>query len=312
MKTLLIALLTLTVIGALLAPDTADARRFGGGRSMGRQFTPPQRPAPQRQAQPQRQQQADQQRGQQAGAAPTRTQPGPRGGGASRWLGPLAGLAAGGLLASLFFGGAFEGFKFMDFLLIAALIGGGILLWRTLRRRGSPTLATRSGLPLGAGAGAGYGGGPAATPLPAPGTRGGGLALPAASAASTAAPAWFDGATFVDGARTHFIRLQTAWDRSDFRDIRDYTSPALFAELKREREALGTADNYTEVVQLQAELLGVQRDGEQVVASVRFTGLIREEADGTANPLDETWHVAHDWDRPEGDWQIIGIQQPQA
>ncbi|TVQ94871.1 MAG: Tim44 domain-containing protein [Chromatiaceae bacterium] len=311
MKTLLIALLTLVVTGSLLAPDTAEARRFGGGQSMGRQFSTPQRATPQRQAQPQRQQQADQQRGQQAGAAPTRTQPGARPGGASRWLGPLAGLAAGGLLASLFFGGAFEGFKFMDFLLIAALIGGGILLFRMLRRRSAPTLAARSGLPIGAGAG--YGGRPLATPFPGPGTRGGGLALPDAGAGSAAAaPAWFDGVAFADGARTHFIRLQAAWDRSDFRDIRDYTAPELFAELKRAREAMGSVDNYTEVVRLEAELLGVQRDSERVVASVRFTGLIREEADGIANPLDEIWHVAHAWDSAEGDWQIIGIQQPQG
>ena len=60
---------------------------------------------------------------------------------------------------------------------------------------------------------------------------------------------------------------------------------------------------------LNAELLSVQRDGDQVVASVRFTGLIREEESGAAKPLDEIWHVAHDWDSPDGDWLISGIQQ---
>jgi predicted lipid-binding transport protein (Tim44 family) len=151
----------------------------------------------------------------------------------------------------------------------------------------------------GAGAGAGAGAGfDAAADEPTP-----------SDASASDAPVWFDDAGFIDGAKTHFIRLQAAWDQSDFRDIRDYTTPQLFAEIKRERESLGDAPNYTEVVTLKAELLSVQRDADQVVASVRFTGLIREEESGTAKPLDEIWHVAHDWDSADGDWLISGIQQ---
>jgi predicted lipid-binding transport protein (Tim44 family) len=131
-----------------------------------------------------------------------------------------------------------------------------------------------------------------------------------AEAGGAEAPAWFDAAGFAEGAKTHFIRLQAAWDQSDFRDIREYTSPQLFAELKRDREAMGDAPNYTEVVTLDATLLGVQRDGDQAVASVHFSGLIREDENAPAKPLDEIWHVAHDWASPEGDWLITGIQQP--
>jgi predicted lipid-binding transport protein (Tim44 family) len=122
-------------------------------------------------------------------------------------------------------------------------------------------------------------------------------------------PPWFDGAGFVEGAKTHFIRLQAAWDRSDFRDIREYTSPELYAEVKREREAMGPGPNDTEVVRLNAELLDLRRDDDRLIASVRFTGLIREDASGAASPLDETWHVAHPWASADGDWIIIGIQQ---
>lgn len=299
MKTLLIALVAALFAGGLMLPDTAEAKRFGGGKSFGKQYSTP-RSAPDRQtAQPPSRQQPGQQ------AAPGQRAPQS---GASRWLGPLAGLAAGGLLASLFFGDAFDGFQIMDFLLIAALVFGGFMLFKMLRKRG-PTPAV---------AGAGYGRGepPPIQQREQQSPFGGGVGSETQSVAQSPAaasagdvPAWFDEAGFVEGAKTHFIRLQAAWDQADFRDIREYTAPQLFAELKRERDAMGDAPNYTEVVTLNAELVSVRRDADQVVASVRFSGLIREDENAPAKPLDEIWHVAHDWNLAEGDWLINGIQQ---
>jgi predicted lipid-binding transport protein (Tim44 family) len=124
-------------------------------------------------------------------------------------------------------------------------------------------------------------------------------------------PAWFDGPGFIEGAKTHFIRLQAAWDQADLRDIREYTTPQLFAELQRERERLDGAQ-YTEVVRLEAELSGIQRDDDRVVASVLFSGLIREEEKGVAEAFREVWHVQHAWTSPEGDWQIAGIEQRES
>ena len=306
MKTFILALLTCFIAGALALPEAADAARFGGGKSLGRQYSMPRQA--QRPQAPQRQQATDQ-RGAQGGAA---GQAGRRTG--MGWLGPLAGLAAGGLLASLFFGDAFQGFQPMDFLLIAALVIGGFLLFRMLSRNRAPA---RTPLPAGVGgayreAQQPYGG----SGLDAGASVGAGNVGDEAWAASAGpgaaeAPSWFDPQGFTDGAKTHFIRLQAAWDAADFRDIREYTAPQLFAELKRERESLGDAPNYTEVVTLNAELLGVQRDGDQAVASVRFTGLIREAETAPAKPLDEVWHVAHDWANASGDWLITGIQQSQ-
>ncbi len=223
------------------------------------------------------------------------------------------------LLASLFFGDAFDGFQIMDFLLIGLLIFGGLMLFKLLRRNAAgagsghaPATAydggsMSPGVPPSAGAGHGQ--------RPAAGAIGSNdKTSPGEMLAGADAPYWFDGAAFIEGAKTHFIRLQAAWDRSDFRDIREYTSPELFAELKREREAIGAEPNDTEVVTLNAELLGLRRDDDRliVIASVRFTGLIREDASGVASPLDEIWHVAHPWASAEGDWIIIGIQQPGA
>ena len=82
----------------------------------------------------------------------------------------------------------------------------------------------------------------------------------------------------------------------------------MFAEIQRERERLGGAQ-YTEVVRIQAELVTIQRDGDLAVASIRFSGLIREDAQGVAEEFSEIWHVQHVWDTAEGDWLIAGIQQ---
>jgi predicted lipid-binding transport protein (Tim44 family) len=283
MKTLLTFVFALLTV-SLLAVQDAEARRLGGGANLGRQITMP------RQAPP-------------PAAAPVQGQrtAQPAAGGASRWLGPLAGLAAGGLLGALFFGGAFEGFTPLDFLVIVALVVGGFFLLRAMRRRAAGPAPVTSAGRVAPGFGGMSGAAPEGPPVAA-----------AIGAAPDEAPAWFDGPAFVEGAKTHFIRLQAAWDQADWRDIRSYTAPELFAELQREHRLSATPGQYTEVVTLKAELLQVQRDAELVLASVRFSGLIREEADGTAQPFDEVWHVQHAWATPDGDWLIAGIQQAGA
>jgi len=60
---------------------------------------------------------------------------------------------------------------------------------------------------------------------------------------------------------------------------------------------------------LNAEYLGARREDDQVLVSVRLTGMLREGRDAAATDLDEIWHVVHPWDSAEGDWLIAGIQQ---
>jgi len=289
MKTLFAFMLTLFAVTLVTLPDAAESKRFGGGMSLGKQYrsTPHTPPRQTRQAVPNRSQTAAEAAG--------------RTNGMGRWLGPLAGLAAGGLLASLFFGEAFEGLQIMDIFLVAALAFGGLMLFKAMRR-GRPATAA-SGVYDGSADKCG-GSVPGMMP-PALGD----LTRVEPTADDNDAPAWFDGLGFLAGAKDHFIRLQTAWDRADFRDIRDYTTPELFAELERERNHLGEQVQHTEVVTLDAELVGVQRDGDQVVASIQFSGLIREEQNTTADPFHETWYVQHAWDSNAGDWLIAGIQQ---
>jgi len=270
----------------------AEARRFGGGSSLGRQMSiTPRAPISPRTATPQAH----------SSGAMTAAQGAARPSGISRWLGPLAGLAAGGLLASLFFGGAFHGLQPMDFLLLGGVIIGGLLLFRLMRGRNAQPQPAEVGaydrdaphyVPE------------AATHYPPEGSPGW-----AVEARPGEAPTWFEQTTFATDAKTHFIRLQAAWDKGDFRDIRDYTSPELFAELQREYDRLGRQNQYTEVLTLNAEVLETRRDADQLLVSVLFTGLIREQQDAEADDVSEIWHVTHDWSGPEGQWIIVGIQQ---
>ncbi len=306
-KTLMTAVVTMITVGILSSPADVEAKRLGGGMNLGKQSS-----GMQRQAAPPAQAQRP---GQQS---PAQTAPGQRpASGMSRWLGPLAGLAAGGLLASLFFGDAFNGFQIMDFLLIALLAVGGFMLFRMWKRsQARPGVAA-----AGVGGGfaqpgpasayerriqaksAAFGGRPDSSILhPGMGDQSGPVA------GDDDVPSWFDGPGFLESAKTHFIRLQAAWDEADLRDIREYTTPRLFADLQRERQKIeGT--QYTEVVRLSSELVGVKHEDDLVVASVLFSGLIREDEQGVAEDFREIWHVQHRRETSEGDWLIAGIQQ---
>ena len=288
-----LALLTFSII----AMPVAEAKRLGGGTNLGKQYSTSPTTASTPQAR--------------SSSLPanqnTTAAQAPRAGGASRWLGPLAGLAAGGLLASLFFGDAFEGFQVMDLLLLAVLVIGSILLLRKMRRGVGPTPVPASAT-LGRSLSEPDSPSPAyqrnVHPAASPGSG-----TPGAQAMVNQAPTWFDPQTFTSGAKNHFLRLQAAWDKADFSDIRDYTTPELFAELQQERQSLGSGPQFTEVITLNVSLSGIRREDSLAVASLEFSGLIREDQHGTASPFREIWHIQHGWNSPDGDWFIAGIQQ---
>jgi predicted lipid-binding transport protein (Tim44 family) len=283
-------------MGSLVVAADAEAKRFGGGKSFGRSAPAFSKKAPPQQAAPQQPGQGAQQLG--------RNQAGARTSGASRWLGPLAGLAAGGLLASLFFGDGFEGFQIMDFLIIGALIFGGLMLFRALRARAAGPGAR----PLPAGAGPT---GPAPGPVAGFETPeiGSGLGGAASGPNTHDRPAWFDEAQFLQGAKTHFIRLQAAWDKGDMKDIREYTTPELFAELTMERQSYQGEQQFTEVVSLDAELFDLVTEEDKIVATVRYSGTIREEKAGEARPFGEIWYIERALNEPQANWYVAGIQQ---
>lgn len=276
---------TCTALG--LASFDAEARRLGGGSSIGMQRTAP---APAPSSVPAKPAAPTQQAAPTTAPAPT---PAPQP--ASRsWLGPIAGLAAGiGLAALLSHFGMGE--QVASFLMIALLVMAAIFVFRLLFRRSSP----QDGLQY---AGAGDAGRVEPMHFETAKVDAGN------TAASTAIPADFDVDGFLRQAKLNFVRLQAANDRGDMDDLKTFTTPEVFAEVQMQYQERGRAAQQTDVVQLDAALLEVVTEGSQYIASVRFSGLLREDAHAAPAAFDEIWHLAKPVDGSFG-WRVAGIQQ---
>ena len=108
-------------------------------------------------------------------------------------------------------------------------------------------------------------------------------------------------------ARMSFVQLQAAWDRADLQTLGALTTAPLLAELRDQLELRGPGPNHTEVVALQARLLGMEELREAFVASVEFSGLIRERLDEHAAPFRELWLLANVKSAGRG-WQLAQVQ----
>ncbi|MFM0390918.1 Tim44 domain-containing protein [Paraburkholderia phytofirmans] len=305
----LIAMVGLIMAGSLASLD-AEARRMGGGRSIGRQSNSvTQQSAP---SQPSQGNQAMQQRAQPAPApAPTPAAQPNR----SRWLGPIAGLAAGlgiaALLSHFGLGGAFAG-AMANIIVIAIIAMIGIWLIRRFmgRKRDSAQPAYAGSSPSLNSGGTGYSQEPRYSAPPTGSylePQGNPLNTPTVNAAPVV-PAGFDSEAFLRNAKVYFVRLQAAWDVGNTEDIREFTTPEMFAEVKVDLSSRGAETNQTDVVQLNAELLGVEERANEYFASVRFSGLIREAPGAAAEPFVEVWNLSKA-NRPGEGWLLAGIQQ---
>lgn len=300
----------------------ANAKRMGGSRSIGKQSSTvtqqrqqaPQQTSPTQQAQQPAQQAAPAT----AGAAGAAAAAAPK----RNWGGILGGIAAGlgiGWLLSHFgLGGA--ALSFLSNLILIALVAFAAI-WLIRKFRGG---SKRTQQPAYAGAGNAPNLGRNAepmlrelTPVPSasPATN---TVLPAAAAAPVATdavaqqpwgvPADFDTEAFLRNAKVHFVRLQAAWDAGNLEDIREFTTPEMFAEIKMDLAERGAEVNKTDVVTLESQLLGIESTPAQHIASVRFSGMIREKAGEAAQPFGEVWNLA----KPAsgtGGWLLAGIQQ---
>lgn len=274
----LVALLGLS----LVVEDADAARRLGGGTSIGRQrqITPTPKPAA-------------------PSAAPAA--PAQQPSGMSKWLGPLAGLALGAGLASLFMNNGFAG-ALGGILLVMLIAAAAMFAWRMLRRK------SQSGPMQYAGAQAQ---GTSASGPPNISTMfGGGATAPAPAPAATVNrfPPGFDAEQFARHAKLNFMQLQAANDRHDLSTMRDFMTPELYAAIEAQVAAAGNAPQETAVVKLDAEVLEVVTEGEAYIASVRFSGAIREAADALPESFSEVWHLEKPINGDTG-WLISGIQQ---
>lgn len=321
-------------IGLTVVIDDAEARRLGGGRSMGRQSNNvSQREAAAPQGSPSQQQASRPAQGQQGAAAPQPSR--------NRWLGPLAGLAAGigiaSLLSHLGMGGALAE-AMGSMLMIGLLVLAGVFIYRMVRGANAkngqgpnippgmrPAYAKPAPLdepparrdyaqpsydntvtPQRREA---FGTTPAASgPVSVTGEPLAPLSSSAASTSTWTIPADFDVDGFLRSAKVYFVRLQAAWDAADLADIREFTTPEMFAEIKMDLSERGDAKNVTDVVSVDAQLLGIEEQGAVALASVRFTGTMREAEGAPAEPFDEVWNLVKPLKGKDG-WLLGGIQQ---
>jgi predicted lipid-binding transport protein (Tim44 family) len=277
---------------SLAVADAEAARRMGGGKSIGmqRQNTTS-NPAPA-----------------QAAAAPATAAAGTAAATPPKrsWMGPVAGLAAGlGIAALASHLGLGEGLA--NVLMIGLLIMGVVAaLAFVMRKRALAQTPAMAGAHSATAAPHRF-----EVAMPARTSESMiGSAIGANVASTRAIPADFDTAGFARNAKVQFIRLQAANDAGDLDDIREFTTPEMFAELKMDLSERPASSPSTDVVSLQAEVVDVVEEATRYTVSVRFTGTVREEKASPAEAFDELWHLTKPREG-NGGWQLAGIQQMQ-
>lgn len=295
----------------------AEAKRFGGGGSFGgkssfsqpykRSVAPPARSASQQQATQQNQAARQGMAG--------------RGG----LMGMLGGLALGGLLGAMFFGGAFENINFMDILvfggiafllfkLFAARAGGAQrpAYQRTVQDdyRGSSSSNNSYQGPA-ASSSAGFDTDILFNKDKKNTTASEGMASNFQQDGDfneIVVPEGFDAQAFLSGAKTAYRNLQKAWDERDLAEIRSLSTDKVFAEIQDQLKA-SHEDNHTDILKLEAELLEVREIGSELEAVVLFDAVMREDVNGQADQIREVWHFVKPKVSIQPKWFLDGIQQ---
>ena len=315
----------LLVAFLMVLPPEADARRMGGGKSLGQQSGN----VSQRNAAPANNpgaptQNANSATNKPAPAAPAAAAP------KKPWGAMLGGLAAGLGLAWLANSlGLGEGFG--QILMFALLAMAAFAIFKmVMRARSGARSAPAAASPFafqGAGAGSPS---PESAPLPrgySPNNVGndasarpwegsnmaGGSMIGSALAGSQnwGVPEGFDAAGFIEAAKRNFTTLQAAWDRSDVSTLRSMMTDEMLSEIRSqlaEREShRGDEPNHTEVLMIEAQLLGIEDLGEAYMASVEFSGMIREEPSSGPSPFREVWNMTKAKTGASG-WLVAGVQ----
>lgn len=311
----------------VMALGTQDvwAKRMGGGASFGKQsgnVTQRNSAPPSQQATPQ------QAPAQNAAARPATANPAAAAAPKRPWGAMLGGLAAGlglaWLASSLGFGEAFA--QFLLFALIGVVVM--VVIGMVMRRRAAPAMAyqgaghsqfdpatPRSYQPKNVGNDASARpwerSGPASLDAIRPAGGGSMIGSALGGSQSWGVPAGFDAEGFLKASKANFVSLQDAWDRSDIPALRAMMTDDMLEQIRgqlAEREqSSGGAVNKTEVVMLDAQLLGIEELHDEYMASVEFSGLIREEASAGPNPFREVWNITRPKSGPGG-WLVAGVQ----
>lgn len=315
MKMLSMLAVVLTLGLSTVPTDAEAAKRLGGGKSSGTQRQATADKAPNTPAQ--------------SAAAPTAGAAGAAAAPKRSWMGPIAGLAAGLGLAALAshmgLGDELASMLMMGLLAFAVIAAIGFFM-----RKRAAARAQAQGL------GTAPGGMQYAHVNPAQARQGQDgranmdvspaykVSMPASAAGSStigsaigsgirfgsSIPTDFDTAGFERNAKVNFIRLQAANDAGNLEDIRQFTTPEMFAELKMDLQDRSGAVQKTDVVSINAQVTEVDEDADRYLVSVRFTGVVRDESAQADESFDEVWHMTKPRHGNLG-WVLSGIQQLQ-
>ncbi len=269
---------------------TADAKRFGMGGSFGKSFSKQKsfsKPKPKQGINK---------------AAPARS--GSRAGG---MMGILGGLAMGGLLGALFFGGGFEGINLFDILLIGGVI---FLVMRFMR---SAAAARRE---------------PEYAGHPSHHNQTFGQAQPesnnesflgeeATSSEVISDKPNIDAEHFLNAARDIFVRMQQDWDAKNADDIRSFCTPEVAEHVLADMKRIGDNKTRTEIGALDAEIIETWVESGMEWVAVHFQAKLKEETLNMAGAVIETehtdvneiWIFQHTPNSDDPTWYLAGIQQ---
>src|SRR6059058_4140193 len=255
----------LIAVTALSVVADAFARPIGGGRSFGRQSSsvsrmraPAPAPAPYAPSY-----QPSYQRPAPAPMPMPMKRPNP-------WRGILGGALVGlglGALASHFGLGGVAGGFFSSLMMLILLVLAVVFIARMFRRKTTPANPNFNGFnqnPVPASAvpdaGMGMNGGyqPSAYQGGGQGSGFGGTTTLDQPHQAWGVPPGFDTDAFLRHAKASFIRMQAAWDRGDLADLREFTAPEVYAELQLQIQERGGKQDFTEVVSIEAQLLGIE------------------------------------------------------
>ena len=296
------------VMAVSIGLSSAEAKRVGGGGSVGKQSQSVTQSGPAQSAQsPAAMQSAAPARA----AAPAAVPPKP----ASPWKGMLGGallgLGLGALFSSMGMGAGLAS-MISSLLMVGLLVAAGVFIYRMVRRKSEggdarPAFASAAASPapytpeIGSRV-------ESAQPMGLQSTQSAMGGAATVGSQPWGVPADFDTPAFLRHAKTYFIRMQAAWDKADTNDIREFTTPEMFAELRMQIQERGASTNHTDVVTLDADLLGIETSSTEYLASVKFSGMIREADNAPTEPFAEVWNLT----KPvsgQGGWTLAGIQQ---
>ncbi len=323
----------ITIISfAFILVSTVEAKRFGGGSSFGgkKSYSSPfkQKTTQKKSFSQQKASATNQTRKQQLSK---------RGG----LMGMLGGLALGGLLGALFFGGAFENFNFFDFIIIGAIIWA--VMWFIRRKAPAPQArsatsgaydfdinnsqsdtstnknVTQTHFKLNSDKTDAKFSDKEASFADSFGMNSGQDNKNQGAEQSDQSddiilPDWFDQEEFLDGARSAYTLLQQAWDSGDLESIKNLSTESIFNEISRQFAAEGSQGT-TRILQLNAELIDFNEQDDHSEASVLFDALLDESnspddsTQGRATQVRELWHFVRGNNSTEPTWYLDGLQQ---